>query len=93
MIDKAKRQLLRAIPARRRISALVPAYEVCVCEWLDRRRGPLKIFYLPRESARAYMCGGALLSSVYISQTVVCAAGCNSASLPTHSQADRGVGG
>ena len=58
MIERAKRRLQRAIPARRHISALVPAYEVCVCEWLDRRRGPLKIFHLHRESAQSGMCGG-----------------------------------
>ena len=33
------------------------------------------------------------LSYVYISQTALCAAGCNSASLPPHTQANRGVGG
>ena len=36
------------IYTRCRVLSLVPVYEVCVCEWLDQRRGPLKTFHLHR---------------------------------------------
>ena len=57
-INRAKDNSRGQYPARRHISSLVPAYEVCVLEWLDWRRGPLKIFHLHRDSARAGMCAG-----------------------------------
>ena len=38
--------IVAGVYAHRRVLSLVTAYEVCVCEWLDQRRGPLKTFHL-----------------------------------------------
>jgi len=38
--------IVAGVYAHRRVLSLVTAYEVCVCEWLDQRRGTLKTFHL-----------------------------------------------
>ena len=79
------------------VLSLVPAYEVCVHEWLDQGRGPLKTFHLHRNSTRASTCcrahGGKwnLRGRIGKEPSVLRVAG--QPPYPPHTQANRGGGG
>ena len=51
--------IVAGIYACRCVLSLVPAYEVCVCDWLDQMRGPLKTFHFHRNSTLSCTCGEA----------------------------------